>query len=64
MSAYMFWLKDNRARLSKPGLGVADVAKAAGVEWNALKDKTKWNNAAANDKKRYERENAAYGKKK
>ncbi|KAI1714480.1 HMG (high mobility group) box domain-containing protein [Ditylenchus destructor] len=64
MSAYMLWLKDSRARITKPGMSVTDVSKAAGVEWNALKDKSKWEKAAAEDKKRYEKESAAYNKKK
>lgn len=54
-------------------MSVADVAKAAGVEWGKLSDKTEWekkvcsklsikftNFQAEDDKKRYERENAAY----
>uniref|UniRef100_A0A915EB65 Malate dehydrogenase, mitochondrial n=1 Tax=Ditylenchus dipsaci TaxID=166011 RepID=A0A915EB65_9BILA len=64
MSGYMLWLKENRARLTKPGMGVTDVSKAAGVEWNQLKDKSKWDKAAQEDKKRYEKEIAAYNKKK
>jgi structure-specific recognition protein 1 len=63
MSAYMFWLKENRGRLTKPGMSVTDVSKAAGVEWNKLSEKSKWNNQAAQDKKRYEREIASYKKK-
>ncbi|KAF8375605.1 hypothetical protein PRIPAC_82034 [Pristionchus pacificus] len=59
-SAYMLWLKDNRSRITKPGMSVIDVSKQAGVEWNAVKDKSKWEKAAAEDKKRYEKEMAAY----
>uniref|UniRef100_A0A914YY76 HMG box domain-containing protein n=1 Tax=Panagrolaimus superbus TaxID=310955 RepID=A0A914YY76_9BILA len=59
-SAYFIWLAENRARLTKPGMGVTDVAKAAGVEWGQIGDKTKWEKLAAEDKKRYEREMAAY----
>uniref|UniRef100_A0AC35G0T3 HMG box domain-containing protein n=1 Tax=Panagrolaimus sp. PS1159 TaxID=55785 RepID=A0AC35G0T3_9BILA len=33
MSAFFIWMGENRERLKKPGMGVADVAKAAGVEW-------------------------------
>lgn len=36
-SAYMLWLKDNRSRITKPGMSVIDVSKQAGVEWNAVK---------------------------
>uniref|UniRef100_A0A0K0E8M4 HMG box domain-containing protein n=1 Tax=Strongyloides stercoralis TaxID=6248 RepID=A0A0K0E8M4_STRER len=59
-SAYMFWLAENRARLTKPGMGVTDVAKAAGAEWNKLQDKQKWEKMAAEDKERYEKEMATY----
>ncbi|CAJ0946642.1 unnamed protein product, partial [Mesorhabditis belari] len=59
-SGYMFWLADNRARLTKPGMAVTEVSKAAGVEWNNLKDKTKWEKLATADKARYEKEKAAY----
>lgn len=35
-------------------MSVVDVTKAAGVEWNAVKDKSKWEKMAVEDKKRYE----------
>ncbi|CAJ0606681.1 unnamed protein product [Cylicocyclus nassatus] len=60
MSAFFFWMADNRERLKKPGMGVAEVAKAAGVEWGKVTDKSKWEKKAAEDKKRYESEMAAY----
>ncbi|KAE9551001.1 hypothetical protein FO519_005787 [Halicephalobus sp. NKZ332] len=60
MSAFFFWMTENRDRLKKPGMGVADVAKAAGVEWGKLSDKTKWEKLAENDKKRYEKEISQY----
>uniref|UniRef100_A0A7E4VF13 HMG box domain-containing protein n=1 Tax=Panagrellus redivivus TaxID=6233 RepID=A0A7E4VF13_PANRE len=63
MSAFFFWMTENRARLKKPGMGVADVAKAAGVEWGKLTDKTKWEKMAEVDKKRYERDITAYRNK-
>uniref|UniRef100_A0AC34G3E6 HMG box domain-containing protein n=1 Tax=Panagrolaimus sp. ES5 TaxID=591445 RepID=A0AC34G3E6_9BILA len=59
-SGYFIWLAENRPRLTKPGMGVTDVARAAGVEWRQLTDKSKWESMAADDKKRYEREMAAY----
>ena len=37
MSAYMLWMQENRKALTKPGMGVADVAKAAGVEWGKVR---------------------------
>lgn len=40
MSAFFFWMQENRDRLKKPGMGVADVAKAAGAEWAKLSDKS------------------------
>ncbi|KAI6184801.1 HMG box domain-containing protein [Aphelenchoides bicaudatus] len=60
MTAFFIWMQENRANLKKPGMSVSDVAKAAGVEWGKLKDKTKWEKKAEDDKKRYERELAAY----
>ncbi|VDM29039.1 unnamed protein product [Toxocara canis] len=60
MSAFFFWMQENRERLKKPGMGVADVAKAAGAEWAKLSDKTKWEKKAEEDKKRYERDLLAY----
>uniref|UniRef100_A0A0N5A0G0 HMG box domain-containing protein n=1 Tax=Parastrongyloides trichosuri TaxID=131310 RepID=A0A0N5A0G0_PARTI len=62
LSAFFFWLKDNRERIKKPGMGVADVAKLAGVEWNALTDKKIWEKKAEEDKKRYERDLESYKK--
>ncbi|KAE9556134.1 hypothetical protein FO519_000622 [Halicephalobus sp. NKZ332] len=62
-SAYMLWLAESRSRLTKPGMSVTDVTKAAGVEWGKLSDKSKWEKQAAEDKKRYEKEIAAYKKK-
>nr|CDJ83555.1 High mobility group domain containing protein [Haemonchus contortus] len=59
-SAYMLWLNENRAKLSKPGMSVVDVSRAAGVEWATVKDKSKWEKMAAEEKKRYEKEMAAY----
>ena len=59
-SGYMFWLAENRSKLTKPGMGVTDVAKAAGAEWAKVGDKSKWEKKAADDKKRYEREMASY----
>ncbi|RCN49629.1 HMG box [Ancylostoma caninum] len=54
LSAYMLWLSENRAMLAKP------VAKAAGAEWAKVADKSKWEKLAAKEKKRYEKEMAAY----
>uniref|UniRef100_A0A0N5ANY7 HMG box domain-containing protein n=1 Tax=Syphacia muris TaxID=451379 RepID=A0A0N5ANY7_9BILA len=56
-SAYMFWLGDNRSRLTKPGMSVVEVTKAAGEEWRKIKpdEKAKYEKLAADDKKRYEK---------
>uniref|UniRef100_A0A1I8EPB3 HMG box domain-containing protein n=1 Tax=Wuchereria bancrofti TaxID=6293 RepID=A0A1I8EPB3_WUCBA len=53
-SAYMFWLLENRSRIAKPGMSVIDVSKAAGVEWGKVKDKSKYEKMASQDKQRYE----------
>lgn len=63
MSAFFLWMKENRERLKKPGMSVADVAKAAGVEWGKIVDKSEWEKRAEDDKKRYEREIAVYKSK-
>jgi structure-specific recognition protein 1 len=62
-SAYMIWLAENRSRITKPGMGVTDVAKKAGEEWRKLGDKSKWEKQAAKEKERYDREMSAYKKK-
>ncbi|TKR94289.1 hypothetical protein L596_008589 [Steinernema carpocapsae] len=59
-SAYMFWLAENRARLTKPGMPVTEVTKLAGAEWREVTEKSKWEAMAKDDKDRYEREMAAY----
>ncbi|KAI6171383.1 HMG box [Aphelenchoides bicaudatus] len=41
MSAFFIWMQENRKTFKKPGMSVSDVAKAAGVEWGKLKDKSK-----------------------
>lgn len=60
MTAFFLWMQVNRERLKKPGMSVSDVAKAAGLEWSKIVDKTEWEKRAENDKKRYERELAEY----
>lgn len=40
MSAFFIWMNENRDRIKKPGMSVGDVAKAAGVEWAAMTDKS------------------------
>ncbi|MFH4975489.1 hypothetical protein AB6A40_002198 [Gnathostoma spinigerum] len=60
MSAFFLWMQENRDRIKKPGMSVGDVAKAAGLEWSSMTDKSKWEKKAEEEKKRYEREIAAY----
>uniref|UniRef100_A0A1I7W5B2 HMG box domain-containing protein n=1 Tax=Loa loa TaxID=7209 RepID=A0A1I7W5B2_LOALO len=62
-SAYMFWLLENRSRIAKPGMSVIDVSKAAGIEWGKVKDKSKYEKMASQDKQRYEAEKKKYKKK-
>lgn len=35
-TAYMLWLNSVRPSLTKPGMGVTDVAKAGGEKWRAM----------------------------
>lgn len=60
MSAFFLWMQEHREQLKKPGMSVSDVAKAAGVEWGKISDKSVWEKRAEDDKKRYEREMTAY----
>uniref|UniRef100_A0A0K0EEI9 HMG box domain-containing protein n=1 Tax=Strongyloides stercoralis TaxID=6248 RepID=A0A0K0EEI9_STRER len=55
LSAYFLWLSDNRSTIKKPGMGVADVAKAAGSIWRGMspEDKAEWEKKAEDDKRRY-----------
>lgn len=43
-------------------MGFGDLTKAIAAEWNGMSDadKKKYNDMAAKDKERYEREKAAY----
>uniref|UniRef100_A0AC35TPZ8 HMG box domain-containing protein n=1 Tax=Rhabditophanes sp. KR3021 TaxID=114890 RepID=A0AC35TPZ8_9BILA len=59
-SAYMIWLSEVRPSLTKPGMGITEVAKVAGKLWNTLTDKKKWEQLAAEDKERYTREMAQH----
>ncbi|CAJ0925796.1 unnamed protein product, partial [Mesorhabditis belari] len=62
MSAFFWWLAENRARIKKDGMGVAEVGKVAGKEWGVLKDKSKWEKLADKDRQRYESDMAVYKK--
>ncbi|EPB69511.1 HMG box [Ancylostoma ceylanicum] len=60
LSAYMLWLSENRAKLANPGMIFADVLRAAGAQWAKVADKLKWEKLAAKEKKRCEKEMAAF----
>uniref|UniRef100_A0A0N4Z2M0 HMG box domain-containing protein n=1 Tax=Parastrongyloides trichosuri TaxID=131310 RepID=A0A0N4Z2M0_PARTI len=66
LSAYFLWLNDNRSSIKQPGMGVAEVAKAAGTIWRGMgaEDKAKWEKMAEDDKKRYATELENYKKSK
>jgi hypothetical protein len=67
LSAYMFYVKNNRDRVIKEnkGLSFGEVGKKCGEEWAALdaKGKKKYEDMNAEDKKRYAKEMEAYEKK-
>ena len=57
-SAYFLWMNENREKIKKdnPGLSMTDMTKKAGEIWREMNDKSKWNEKAEVDKKRYEKE--------
>lgn len=40
MSGFFFWLRENREKIKKPGMGIPDLAKASGIAWGKLRDKS------------------------
>ncbi|XP_059621601.1 FACT complex subunit Ssrp1 [Phlebotomus argentipes] len=54
-TAYMLWLNDNREKIKKenPGIKVTEIAKKGGEMWNALKDKSVWEEKANKEKEKY-----------
>ncbi|CAJ0863996.1 4950_t:CDS:10 [Entrophospora sp. SA101] len=56
LSAYMFFVRENREKVKaeNPGAKFGEIAKLVGEKWKALNDKTFYNEMAADDKKRYE----------
>jgi len=62
LSAYFWWLKENRVRIAQPNMSATDVARQAGVEWKALQNKDRWINLAAEDKRRYEADMSNYNR--
>lgn len=60
LSAYMRWLGDNRAKITKklgPGAKVTEIAKEAGIRWKKVAKRTKGKYQAA-----YEQDLPAYKK--
>jgi SLT domain-containing protein len=68
ISAFFYYQKERRDSLKKeqPSLDNKALISKMSEEWNKMKDseKTKYNNLAAKDKERYEREKKAYEAKK
>ncbi|KAK7530791.1 nucleosome binding protein [Phyllosticta citribraziliensis] len=64
LSAYMFFANDQREKVREdnPGIKFGEVGKLLGEKWKALSEKQRapYEAKAANDKKRYEDEKAAY----
>ncbi|KAH8401241.1 hypothetical protein KR009_003947 [Drosophila setifemur] len=61
-TAFMLWLNDTREKIKKenPGIKVTEIAKKGGEMWKEMKDKSKWDEAAAKDKLRYQEEMRTY----
>eukprot|EP00096_Caligus_rogercresseyi_P007817 TRINITY_DN2590_c0_g1_i2.p1 TRINITY_DN2590_c0_g1~~TRINITY_DN2590_c0_g1_i2.p1 ORF type:complete len:723 (+),score=269.36 TRINITY_DN2590_c0_g1_i2:105-2273(+) len=57
-SAYFLWMNENREKIKSdfPGITIVEFGKKAGELWKDLKDKTSWDEKAAEDKKRYDEE--------
>ncbi|KAI9803009.1 MAG: Non-histone chromosomal protein 6 [Sarcosagium campestre] len=66
LSAYMFFANEQRenVRDENPGISFGQVGKVLGERWKALNEKQRgpYEIKAANDKKRYEDEKAAYNR--
>jgi len=64
LSAYMFFANEQRetVRSENPGIAFGQVGKVLGERWKALnaREKAPYEARAAQDKKRYEDEKAAY----
>ncbi|KAI1718060.1 HMG (high mobility group) box domain-containing protein [Ditylenchus destructor] len=55
-SAFVFWMKDARPNIAKPGMSAAEVAKACGKAWKRIKpeERAQYDELAAEDKKRFD----------
>ena len=67
MTAFLYYTLDRRPELKKlkPELTNKQMLSEMGIEWNKMKevDKKKYVQKADEDKKRYEKEKAAYDEK-
>ncbi|CAL1275119.1 unnamed protein product [Larinioides sclopetarius] len=61
-SAYFLFLGDMREKIKKdnPGISITEITKKAGEMWKEVSDRTKWEEKAAELKKRYEVAMAEY----
>lgn len=61
-TAFMSWLNESRESIKNdnPGIKITEIAKKGGEMWQALKDKTKWEEKANKDKERYAKEMEEY----
>ncbi|KAE9554192.1 hypothetical protein FO519_002613 [Halicephalobus sp. NKZ332] len=61
-TAYFLWMNENRSKITKAGMNVAEVAKEGGALWKAMSESEKkpWEEKAKKDKERYEKEIAEY----
>jgi len=68
MSAYMFYCQERRPQMKKdnPELKFTEITKLISPEWKALSkdDKKKYDDLAAKDKERYQKEMEEYNAKK
>lgn len=64
MSAYFFFMNENREKIKteNPGIAFTEIAKVAGEKWKAVsaEEKAKYEKMAANDKERYAKDMKKY----
>ncbi|XP_026762063.1 uncharacterized protein LOC113520840 [Galleria mellonella] len=62
MSAYMLWLNSAREQIKadNPGLKVTEIAKKGGEIWRSMKDKSEWEEKAAEAKEQYTKDLESY----
>ncbi|XP_034831780.1 high mobility group protein D-like isoform X1 [Maniola hyperantus] len=62
MSAYMIWLNSAREQIKSehPGLKVTEIAKKGGEIWRGMKDKSEWEEKAAEAKEQYTKDLESY----